>query len=94
MSWFAPWSSARRRIKRLRHRYTIAGTRIACSTCGKNQGRTVASRAALRGIGYEDGTLMVAKIQLLEPIAAAADERSPLRVLDRGYAILHGREAS
>jgi len=38
--------------------------------------------------------LLVSKIQLLERLRLQLDERSPMRVLDRGYAICTERKAN
>jgi exodeoxyribonuclease VII large subunit len=76
------------RLERMRHRYTIAGTRIASFDL----------RARIRGLGLKlvqrsaeldmrMERLMAAKIQYLERLRVQLEERSPLRVLDRGYAI-------
>jgi exodeoxyribonuclease VII large subunit len=76
------------RIERLRHRYTIVGTRIASFDLRariKTLGLRLAQRSAELGTRME--RLLVGKIQLLERLRLQLDERSPLRVLDRGYAI-------
>ena len=76
------------RIKRLRHRYTIAGTRIASFDLRakiRALGLRLVQRSAEMGMRME--RLLVGKIQLLERLRLQLDERSPLRVLDRGYAI-------
>jgi exodeoxyribonuclease VII large subunit len=76
------------RIKRLRHRYTIAGTRIASFDLRakiRSLGLRLVQRSAELANRME--RLLVAKIQLLERLRLQLDERSPLRVLDRGYAI-------
>jgi exodeoxyribonuclease VII large subunit len=76
------------RIKRLRHRYTIAGTRIASFDLRariKTLGLLLVQRSAELGMRME--RFLVGKIQLLERLQLQLDERSPLRVLDRGFAI-------
>src|ERR1700682_5204506 len=76
------------RIDRLRHRYTIAGTRIASFDLRariKSFSLRLVQRSAELGMRME--RLLVGKIQLLERLRLQLDERSPLRVLDRGYAI-------
>ena len=81
------------RIKRLRHRYTIAGTRIASFDLRakiRALGLRLVQRSAELGMRME--RLLVGKIQLLERLRLQLDERSPLRVLDRGYAICTNAE--
>jgi exodeoxyribonuclease VII large subunit len=76
------------RIEQLRHRYTIVGTRIA-SLDLRARIRTLGLRLLQRSaeLGTRMERLLVGKIQLLERLRLQLDERSPLRVLDRGYAI-------
>ena len=76
------------RIRRLRHRYTIAGTRIASFDLRariRSLGLRLVQRSAELRMRME--RLLVGKIQLLERLRLQLDERSPLRLLDRGYAI-------
>jgi exodeoxyribonuclease VII large subunit len=76
------------RIERLRRRYMIAGTRIA-SFDFRARIRTIGLRLMQRSVelGVRIERLMVAKIQALERLRLQLEERSPLRVLQRGYAI-------
>ena len=76
------------RIDRLRHRYTIAATRIASFDLRariRTLGLRLLQRSAELGVRIE--RLLVGKIQRLETLRVLLDERSPLRVLQRGYAI-------
>jgi exodeoxyribonuclease VII large subunit len=83
------------RIERLRHRYTIAGTRIA-SFDWRAKIRALELRVVQRSaeIGNRMERVMVAKIQLLERLRLQLEERSPLRVLDRGYSICTDAEGN
>jgi exodeoxyribonuclease VII large subunit len=76
------------RLERLRHRYTIAGTRIASFDL-RMRLRTLGLRLAQRSteLGVRMERFFVGKIQQLERLQLQLDERSPLRVLQRGYAI-------
>jgi len=76
------------RIDRLRHRYTIAATRISSFDL-RAQIRTLGLRLLQRSaeLGVRIERLLVGKIQRLETLRVLLDERSPLRVLQRGYAI-------
>jgi exodeoxyribonuclease VII large subunit len=78
----------RGRIERLRRRYTIAGTRIA-SFDFRARIRTTGLRLMQRSVelGVRMERLLVGKIQRLERLRLQLEERSPLRVLQRGYAI-------
>jgi exodeoxyribonuclease VII large subunit len=76
------------RIERLRHRYTIAGTRIASFDLRariRTLGLRLIQRSAELGVRME--RLLVGKIQRLDRLRLQLEERSPLRVLERGYAI-------
>jgi exodeoxyribonuclease VII large subunit len=76
------------RIGQLRHRYTIAATRIASFDLRariRSLGLRLVQRSAELGVRME--RLLVGKIQRLETLTVQLDERSPLRVLQRGYAI-------
>ncbi|HLJ24201.1 MAG TPA: exodeoxyribonuclease VII large subunit [Candidatus Acidoferrales bacterium] len=76
------------RIDALRHRYTIAGTRIASFDLRariRSLGLRLVQRSTELGVRME--RLLVGKIQRLETLRVQLDERSPLRVLQRGYAI-------
>ena len=76
------------RIERLRRRYTIAGTRIT-SFDFRARIRTLALRVMQRSVelGVRMERLLGNKIQGLERLRLQLDERSPLRLLRRGYAI-------
>jgi exodeoxyribonuclease VII large subunit len=76
------------RIELLRHRYTIAATRIASFDL-RARIRTLGLRLVQRSaeLGMRMERLLVGKIQRLERLRVQLDERSPLRVLQRGYAI-------
>jgi exodeoxyribonuclease VII large subunit len=83
------------RIERLRHRYTIAGTRIASFDLRariRTFGLRLVQRSAELGVRIE--RLLVAKIQLLERLRLQLEERSPLRVLERGYSICTDAEGN
>jgi exodeoxyribonuclease VII large subunit len=76
------------RIEQLRHRYTVAATRIASFDLRariRTLGLRLAQRSAELGIRME--RLLVGKIQQMERLRVQLEERSPLRVLQRGYAI-------
>jgi exodeoxyribonuclease VII large subunit len=76
------------RIERLRHRYTIAATRIASFDLRariRTHGLRLAQRSTELGVRME--RFLVGKIQRLERLRVQLEERSPLRVLQRGYAI-------
>jgi exodeoxyribonuclease VII large subunit len=83
------------RIEQLRHRYTIAGTRMASFDL----------RARIKTLGLQlmqfsnelhmrMERLLTGKNQLLVRLQLQLDERSPLRVLDRGYAICTDAEGN
>ena len=76
------------RLERLRHRYTIAATRIASFDL-RARIRTLGLRLVQRSaeLGMRMERFLVGKIQRLERLRVQLDERSPLRVLQRGYAI-------
>jgi exodeoxyribonuclease VII large subunit len=76
------------RIERLRHRYTIAATRIASFDLRariRTHGLRLVQRSTELGVRME--RLLVGKIKRLERLRVQLEERSPLRVLKRGYAI-------
>ena len=80
--------SLQRRLEVLRHRHTIAATRIASFDLRariRMLGLHVVQSSAELGRRLE--RFMVGKIQQLEKLRVQLDERSPLRVLQRGYAI-------
>jgi exodeoxyribonuclease VII large subunit len=76
------------RIERLRRRYTIAGTRMASFDL-RGQIKTLGLRLVQRSaeLAMRMERLLVGKIQLVERLRLQLDERSPLRLLERGYAI-------
>ena len=76
------------RLERVRRRYTIAGTRIASFDLRariRTLGLRLVQRSAELGVRIE--RLLVSKVQRLERLRLQLEERSPLRVLERGYAI-------
>jgi exodeoxyribonuclease VII large subunit len=76
------------RIERLRHRYTIAGTRMASIDLRariKTLGLRLDQRYAELGVRME--RVLAGKTKKLERLRVQLEERSPLRVLERGYAI-------
>ena len=76
------------RIERLRYRYTIAATRIASFDLRariRALGLRLVQRSAELGLRME--RFLAGKIQRLETLRVQLEERSPLRVLQRGYAI-------
>jgi exodeoxyribonuclease VII large subunit len=76
------------RLEVLRHRHTIAATRITSFDLRariRTLGLRVVQRSAELGMRME--RFMVGKIQQLEKLRMQLDERSPLRLLQRGYAI-------
>jgi len=83
------------RIERLRRRYTIAGTRIV-SFDFRARIRTISLRLSQRSVelGVRMERLLVGKIQQLERLRLQLEERSPLRVLQRGYAICTDAEGN
>jgi exodeoxyribonuclease VII large subunit len=83
------------RIDRLRRRYAIAGTRIT-SFDFRARIRTLGLRLMQRSVelGVRMERLLVAKIQQLERLRLQLDERGPLRVLQRGYAICTDAEGN
>ena len=83
------------RIERLRRRYTIAATRISSFDL-RARIRTFGLRLVQRSteLGVRMERLLVGKIQRLERLQLQLDERSPLRVLQRGYAICTDAEGN
>jgi exodeoxyribonuclease VII large subunit len=76
------------RLERLRRRYTIAGTRIASFDLRariRTLGLRLEQRLAELRVRIE--RLLVGKAQRLERLRLQLEERGPLRVLERGYAI-------
>ena len=83
------------RIDRLWDRYTIAGTRMASFDLRariKTLGLRLVQRSAELGVRME--RVFVGKIQQLERLRLQLEERSPLRVLERGYAICTDAEGN
>jgi exodeoxyribonuclease VII large subunit len=83
------------RLERLRHRYTIAATRISSFDLRariRTFGLRLVQRSAELGVRME--RLLVDKIQRLERLRLQLNERSPLRVLQRGYAICTDAEGN
>jgi exodeoxyribonuclease VII large subunit len=78
----------RTRFELLRQRYTIASTRMASFDL-RSKIRALGLRLAQRSmeLGVRMERFLVGKIQQLERLQLQLDERSPLRVLERGYAI-------
>ncbi len=76
------------RIERLRRRYTIAGTRIA-SFDFRARIRTISLKLMQRSVelGVRMERVLVSKVQHLDRLRLQLEERSPLGVLRRGYAI-------
>ena len=76
------------KIERLRRRYSIAGTRIE-SFDFRGRIRALSSRLMQRSseLGVRMERLMTDKVQRLERLRLQLQERSPLSVLQRGYAI-------
>ncbi len=77
------------RLERLRRRYTVAGTRLT-SFDFRAQIRTLGLRVVQRSteLGVRMERFLNGKIQALERLELQLEERSPLRVLQRGYAIV------
>jgi exodeoxyribonuclease VII large subunit len=83
------------RIDRLWDRYTIAGTRMASFDLRariQTLGLRLVQRSAELGVRME--RLLVGKVQQLERLRLQLEERSPLRVLERGYAICTDAEGN
>ena len=83
------------RIDRLWDRYTIAGTRMASFDLRariKTLGLRLVQRSTELGVRMERA--LVGKIQQLERLRLQLEERSPLRVLERGYAICTDAEGN
>jgi len=76
------------RIERLRRRYTVAATRIVSFDL-RSRIRALGLRLVQRSaeLGMRMERLLAGKIQRMETLRVQLDERSPLRVLQRGYAI-------
>jgi exodeoxyribonuclease VII large subunit len=80
----------RARLDRLRRRLAFAGTRLA-SVDFRARLRDLALRLEQRSSGLDARIrrLLVAKRQSLDRLRLQLDERGPLRVLERGYAICY-----
>jgi len=78
------------RLERARRRFTVAQTRIVSFDL---RGRIAAFRMRLEqragDLRVRAERMLVAKRQRLERLTVQLDERSPLRVLERGYAIVY-----
>jgi exodeoxyribonuclease VII large subunit len=78
------------RLERLRRRFTVAQTRIVAFDL---RARIAALRLRLEQrageLGVRAERFLLAKRQRLERLMLQLDERSPLRVLERGYAIVY-----
>ncbi|MGH9481426.1 MAG: exodeoxyribonuclease VII large subunit, partial [Terriglobales bacterium] len=83
-------AAVRRQLQRWRHRLTVAATRArhhdAAGALAVMRGRLAAQQAALlaRWRRHVD-----AHRRRLEPLAARLEERNPLRILQRGYALVY-----
>ena len=76
------------RIERLRRRHMVAGTRIASFDLrGRIRGLGLRLMQRSTELGVRLERLLGTKIQSWERLRVQLDERSPLRVLQRGYAI-------
>ncbi len=80
----------RGRLDRLRRRFTQAGTRLV-SVDLRARLRAFALRLEQRssGLGTRIERVLVAKRQRLERLRLQLEERNPLRVLERGYAVCY-----
>ena len=80
----------RARLDRLRRRFTLAGTRLV-SVDLRARLRAFALRLEQRsaGLGTRVERLLVAKRQRLDRLRLQLEERNPLRVLERGYAVCY-----
>jgi exodeoxyribonuclease VII large subunit len=80
----------RARLDRLRRRFTQAGTRLV-SVDLRARLRAFALRLEQRssGLGTRIERLLVAKRQRLDRLRLQLEERNPLRVLERGYAVCY-----
>ena len=81
-------SALQGRIDRLWDRYTIAGTRMASLDLRariRTLGLRLVQRSAELGVRME--RVLAGKTKQLERLRLQLEERSPLRVLERGYAI-------
>jgi exodeoxyribonuclease VII large subunit len=78
------------RLEKLHRRFTVAQTRIAAFDL---RARIAAQRVRIEqrasDLGVRIERFLVAKRKRLERVALQLEERSPLRVLERGYAIVY-----
>jgi len=83
------------RLETLRHRFTIAETRIASFDL-RARIRALGIRLVQRSseLGMRMERFLSGKIQSLERLNVQLEERSPLRVLERGYAICTDAEGN
>jgi exodeoxyribonuclease VII large subunit len=82
--------SLRARLDRLRRRYTLAVTRLVAVDL-RARLRAFALRLEQRsaGLGTRIERVLVAKRQHLDRLRLQLEERNPLRVLERGYAVCY-----
>jgi len=80
----------RTRLEEARQRVTVAGTRLA-SFDFRAKIAALRQRVEQRGgeLGARIARLLVEKRRRLEALMLKLDERSPLRVLERGYAVVY-----
>jgi exodeoxyribonuclease VII large subunit len=80
----------RTRLDRLRRRFTVAGTRLT-SVDLRARLRVLSNRLEQRsaGLGVRIERALAVKRQHVERLRVQLEERSPLRVLERGYAICY-----
>ena len=82
--------SLRMRLERLHRRFTVAGTRLS-SVDLRARLRALIGRLEHRsaGLGVRIERSLGAKRQQIDRLRVQLEERSPLRVLERGYAICY-----
>jgi exodeoxyribonuclease VII large subunit len=85
----------RLRLERLHRRFTVAGTRLT-SVDLRARLHALASRLEQRsaGLGVRIERTLAAKRQSVARLRVQLEERSPLRVLERGYAICYDAEGN
>ena len=80
----------RGRLDRARRRYTTAGTRLlGIDLRARFRAFALKLEQASSGLGVRAVRALVAKRQRLDRLRLQLEERSPLRVLERGYAICY-----
>jgi exodeoxyribonuclease VII large subunit len=78
------------RLDRARRRYTTAGTRLlGIDLRARFRAFALKLEQASSALGVRAVRALVAKRQRLDRLRLQLEERSPLRVLDRGYAICY-----